>query len=145
MSATPIFSLRVPEVYESLETSANGLTNVEANNRLSLYGQNLLSKQRKTSFWEKLLREIARAPVVVLLIVGLAALLQRDGTVAGIIWSIVLINTALSFWREYRAEQATEKLRAILPSFTHVIRDGIENYIPSSEVVPGDVLVLAEG
>ncbi len=145
MSTTPIFSLRVPEVYEVLETSTNGLSNIEADTRLSLYGQNLLSKQERTSFWEKLAHEFTRTPVVVLLLVGLVALLQRDGTVAGIIWSIVLINTALSFWREYRAEQAIEKLREILPSFTHVIRDGIENYIPSSNVVPGDVLVLAEG
>ncbi|HEX9839828.1 MAG TPA: cation-transporting P-type ATPase [Anaerolineales bacterium] len=145
MSTTPIFSLRVREVYEALETSTNGLTNAEADARLSLYGQNLLSKQKKTSFWEKLAREFARTPVVVLLMVGLVALLQRDGIVAGIIWIIVLINTALSFWREYRAEQAVEKLREILPSFTHIMRDGVENYIPTSEVVPGDVLVLAEG
>ena len=145
MSTSPIFSLRVPEVYEALETSTNGLTNPEAKLRLSLYGQNLLSKQEKTSFWEKLGREFARTPVVVLLIVGFVALLQREGVVASIIWGIVLINTALSFWREYRAEQAIEKLREILPSFTHIMRDGIENYIPTSDVVPGDMLVLAEG
>ena len=82
---------------------------------------------------------------MVLLIVGFVALLQREGVVASIIWGIVLINTALSFWREYRAEQAIEKLREILPSFTHIMRDGIENYIPTSDVVPGDMLVLAEG
>jgi len=145
MSTSPIFSLRVPELFEALETSTTGLTNPEAKLRLSLYGQNLLSKQEKTSFWEKLAHEFTRTPVVVLLIVGFVALLQRDGVVAGIIWGIVLINTTLSFWREYRAEQAIEKLREILPSFTHIMRDGIENYIPTSDVVPGDVLVLAEG
>src|SRR5215211_3310405 len=132
MSTSPIFSLRVPDVFEALETSTKGLTNPEAKLRLSLYGQNLLSKQEKTSFWEKLAREFTRTPVVVLLIVGFVALLQRDGVVAGIMWGIVLINTALSFWREYRAEQAIEKLREILPSFTHIVRDGIENYIPTS-------------
>ena len=145
MSPAPIFSLRIPEVYETLETSINGLSNTETDTRLSLYGQNLLSKQEKTSFWEKLAREFTRIPVVTLLLVGLVALLQRDIIVAGIVWSIVLINNALSFWREYRAEQAIEKLREILPSFAHIIRDGAENYIPTSEVVPGDVLVLAEG
>jgi magnesium-transporting ATPase (P-type) len=145
MSTTPIFSLRVPEVYEDLQTSVTGLSNAEANVRLSLYGQNFLSKQKKTSFWEKFAREFGRTYAVVLLIVGLVTFLQRDVTVAGIIWSIVLGNIALSFWREYRAEQAIEKLRQILPSFAHIIRDGVENYIPASGVVPGDVLVLAEG
>jgi magnesium-transporting ATPase (P-type) len=90
-------------------------------------------------------RELTAIVLAVLLIVGVLALLQNDGVLAGIIWSIVVVNTVLSFWREYRAEQAIEKLREILPSFAHIARDGVESYIPASEVVPGDVLVLAEG
>lgn len=143
--SNPIFSLRVPEVFEALETSTAGLSNAEAEARLSLYGQNSLSPQKKEPVWKKLLRELVHAPALVLLIVGLIALLQRDGVLALIIWSIIIVNTGFSFWREYRAEQAIEKLREILPSFAHVIREGGESYIPSSEVVPGDVLVLAEG
>ncbi|MBI5842747.1 MAG: cation-transporting P-type ATPase [Chloroflexi bacterium] len=143
--STPIFSLRVTEVIEALETSPNGLSNAEAESRLSLYGHNILSKQKKEPVWEKLLQEFVHPPALVLLIVGLAALFQRDVVLAVIIWSIILVNTGFSFWREYRAEQAIEKLREILPSFAHVIREGIESYIPSSDVVPGDILVLAEG
>ena len=143
--STPIYSLRVPDVYGALETSTNGLANVDAEARLSLYGHNILSKQKKEPVWEKLLQEFVHPPALVLLIVGLAALSQRDVVLALIIWSIILLNTGFSFWREYRAEQAIEKLREILPSFAHVIREGIESYIPSSNVVPGDILVLAEG
>jgi Ca2+-transporting ATPase len=145
MTTTPIYSLRIPEVYEALETSTNGLATNEAENRISLYGHNLLSKQKQEPVWEKLLQEFAHPPALVLLIVGLAALLQRDLILAGIIWSIIVVNTGFSFWREYRAEQAIEKLREILPSFAHVIREGAESYVPSSEIVPGDMLVLAEG
>jgi Ca2+-transporting ATPase len=132
MSATPIYSLRVPEVCEALETSSVGLSNAEAEARLSLYGHNLLSKQKKEPVWEKLLREFIHPPALVLLIVGLAALLQHDGVLALIIWGIIVVNTGFSFWREYRAEQAIEKLREILPSFAHVIREGMESYLPSS-------------
>src|ERR1044071_4295409 len=141
----PISSLRVPEVCEALETSLNGLSNAEAEARLLLYGQNVLSKQKKTPIWEKLLQEFVRPPALVLLIVGLAALSQRELVLALIIWSIIIVNTGFSFWREHRAEQAIEKLREILPSFAHVVREGVESYIPSSEVIPGDLLVLAEG
>ncbi len=143
--STPIFGLRVPEVFEALETTTAGINNAEAETRLALYGQNILSPQKKEPVWEKLLRELGHAPALVLLIVGLLALLQRDSVLAAIIWSIIVVNTGFSFWREYRAEQAIEKLREILPSFAHVVREGVEGYIPSSEVVPGDVLVLAEG
>ncbi|MEP7136463.1 MAG: cation-transporting P-type ATPase [Chloroflexota bacterium] len=145
MTTTPIYSLRIPEVYAALETSANGLATSETETRISLYGQNILSKQKKTPLWEKLLHEFIHPPALVLLIVGLIALIQGDVVLAGIIWSIIVVNTALSFWREHRAGQAIEKLREILPSFAHVVRDGVESYIPSSNVVPGDVLVLAEG
>lgn len=143
--STPIYSLRIPEVYKALETSTQGLSNAEAESRLSLYGQNILSKQKKEPVWEKLLHEFVHPPAVVLLIVGLAALLQHDVILALIIWSIIVVNTGFSFWREYRAEQAIEKLREILPSFAHIIREGVESYLPASEVVPGDILILAEG
>ncbi|HMB23756.1 MAG: cation-translocating P-type ATPase [Chloroflexota bacterium] len=143
--STPIFSLRVPEVFEALETSTAGLTHAEAEARLSLYGQNILSQEKKEPVWERLLHDLFHPPAPVLLIVGFVALLQRENVLTVIIWSIVVINTGFSFWREYRAEQAIEKLRAILPSFAHVIREGVESYISASEVVPGDLLVLAEG
>src|SRR6266498_4008351 len=143
--STPIFNLRVPEVFEALETSTAGLSNAEAETRLSLYGENMLSQQKKESIWEKLIGELFHPPAIVLLLVGLIALLQRDGVLATIIWSIIIVNTGFSFWREYRAEQAIDKLREILPSFAHITRAGVESYIPSSHIVPGDVLVLAEG
>jgi Ca2+-transporting ATPase len=145
MSTTPIYSLRVPEFYEALETSPTGLPNAEAQARLLLYGRNILSKEKKQPVWEKLLHEFVHPPALVLLIVGLAALSQRDLVLAIIIWSIIVVNTAFSFWREHRAEQAIEKLREILPSFAHVIREAVEGYIPASNVVPGDILVLSEG
>ncbi len=143
--SSPIFSLRVSEALEALETSPAGLSSAEAESRLSLYGHNLLSKQKKEPVWKKLLQEFLHPPALVLIIVGLVSLTQRDLVLALIIWSIILVNTGFSFWREYRAEQAIEKLREILPSFAHVIREGVESYLPSSEVVPGDILVLAEG
>jgi magnesium-transporting ATPase (P-type) len=145
MSTTPIYSLRVSEIYQALETSLSGISTTEAESRLQLYGHNILSKHEKDPFWEKLVFEFIHPPALVLLGIGLVALILRDVWLAVIIWSIILVNTGFSFWREYRAEQAVEKLREILPSFAHIIRDGKESYLPASDVVPGDILVLAEG
>ena len=131
-------------MFEAFETSSTGLSNAEAETRRSLYGQNLLSEQKKEPFWEKLLHEsfTTRCGFADR---GTCRPIQDDGVLALIIWSIVLVNTGFSFWREYRAEQAIEKLREILPSFAHIVREGVESYIPSSDLVPGDMLVLAEG
>ena len=62
-----------------------------------------------------------------------------------VIWILELANLGFSFWREYRAEQAIEKLRQVLPSYALVNRDSNDAHLPASELVPGDVLILAEG
>jgi Ca2+-transporting ATPase len=145
MSSDPIYSLRTVDVFKSLETTPDGLTTAEAGSRRSLYGPNILSEHRKEPLWQKLLRHVTHSLALLLLGVGIAAFLQRDFVLGTFIWLLVLINAALSFWREHRAEQAIEKLREVLPAYALIIRDGQEVHVPTSEVVPGDILVLAEG
>jgi magnesium-transporting ATPase (P-type) len=82
---------------------------------------------------------------LLLWIAGLLALITGEGGLAFIVWAIILINAALSFWQEYRAEQALDALRRLLPDYTRVMRSGNEMMIPSSQVVLGDLLILAEG
>jgi len=145
MSSTPIFSLRIPEVYQSLETSNAGLAAAEAGSRRALYGENLLSEQPQAPTWVKYIQQLRHPFIIVLILTAGLALWNGDRTLALIILLLSLVNSAFSFWREHRAEQAVEKLRHLLPTYAHVIRDGNEQHVPASEVVPGDVLILAEG
>ncbi len=145
MSTAPIHSLRVSEVYQSLETSPSGLTEPEVQARLSLYGENLLAEAAHAPVWQKTIRQV-RHPFVLLMILGaVLSLSQHDITLTVIILLLTLLNSGFSFWREYRAERAAEKLRRLLPSYAHIVRDGEESHVPASQVVPGDVLILAEG
>jgi magnesium-transporting ATPase (P-type) len=61
------------------------------------------------------------------------------------IWMVNLINGVFSFVQEYRAERATAALRRLLPTYVRALRNGQELRIPAEEVVPGDVMLLAEG
>jgi Ca2+-transporting ATPase len=145
MSSAPIYSLRVPEVLAAMETSFGGLSGVEVEARLRLYGKNVLSAPSRTDLTKKLLQQ-ARHPFILLsLLAILISLWQQDGTLAAVILALTITNTAFSYWRENRAEQATEKLSHLLPSFAHVVRDGQDVHIPTGTVVPGDMLVLEEG
>jgi P-type Ca2+ transporter type 2C len=56
-----------------------------------------------------------------------------------------VINEVFSFWQEYRAEKATEALRRLLPDHARILRDGEEQRILAEELVPGDVVLMAEG
>lgn len=145
MSLHPIHSLRVPEVFSSLETSPGGLSSTEAAARRALYGDNVLAEQPHPPRWRRVASQ-ARHPFVLLMVLAAAiSLWQGDLTLALIIFTLSIINGGFSYWRERRARQATEKLRRLLPAYAHVVRDGVEVHLPSIEVVPGDVLMLAEG
>ncbi len=145
MASEPIYSLRVQETYKSLETSPDGLPTAEAQSRLSLYGENRLSEQPKKHITEKIGGHLFHPQAGILLLASLLAFIGGDILLGLAIIALIILNAIFSFWREYRAEQAVEKLQEILPAYAHVIRNGSEEHIPAREVVPGDILILAEG
>lgn len=145
MSSAPIYSLRVPEVFQTMEASPKGLSTSEAESRKSLYGDNVLSEQPRPPEWQKFIRQIRHPFNLLMVLAALISLWQKEWTLALIILLLSIANSAFSYWREHRAEQAIDKLRHLLPSYAHIIRDGTDVHIPSSDVVPGDLLILAEG
>jgi P-type Ca2+ transporter type 2C len=145
MSSAPIYSLRVPEVFQTMETSPKGLSSAEAESRKLLYGDNVLTEQPQPPGWQKFIRQVRHPFILLMVLAAVLSLWQRDWTLALIILLLSIANSAFSYWREHRAEQAIEKLRHLLPSYAHLIRSGTDVHIPASEVVPGDLLILAEG
>ena len=145
MVSDPIYLLPISEVFTSLETSANGLTASEVEARRQLYGSNQLTEPPREPAWRKFLAYAAHPMALLLWLAGGIALGLREPTLGVIIWIVVLVNAAFSYWREYRAEQATAVLQHLLPSYARVIRNGVEAKVATSDLVAGDVLVLAEG
>ena len=145
MSSAPIYSLRVPEVFQTMETSQAGLSTLDAESRRSLYGDNVLSEQPHPPAWQRIIVHIRNPFILLMVLAAILSLWQRDWTLASIILLLTITNSVFSYWREYRAEQAIEKLRHLLPSYAHIVRNGLDIHIPANEVVPGDLLILAEG
>ncbi|OGO45888.1 MAG: ATPase [Chloroflexi bacterium RBG_16_63_12] len=145
MSSAPLYTLRVSEVCEALETSPDGLTPAEVQARLALYGRNVLAEPPGAPMWRKLLAHTVHPMALLLWVAGAVALLGGHPLLGGVIVSVVVVNAGFSFWQEYRAERAVALLKKLLPAYARVIRAGLEEKIPAAEVVPGDVLVLAQG
>jgi magnesium-transporting ATPase (P-type) len=145
MPSEPIYSLRESEVFGALETSPEGLSTAEAESRRSLYGSNLLSEPEKFQLGRRLWESVSILQGLVLLAAAGAAVLLGNWLLSFFIFALVIANAFFAFYREYRAGQAIEKLRDILPASAHVLRDGGDVRVQASEVVPGDVLVLEEG
>ena len=137
--------LRAAEVYPALETSPTGLSSGEVSARLELYGHNQLSTPPPPSLWLKFAQHVFHPLSLVLWLAGAIAIVGREPLLSIVIWLLVLVNAAFTFWREYRARQIMSALHQVLPSYARLVREGREIQMPSHEVVPGDVLILAEG
>jgi len=145
MASLPLYSLRVADVFAALETSPDGLTPDEAQARIALYGRNVISEPPGLPLRRKLIGHATHSMALLLWAAGAIAFLSGEHGLGIVIWIVVLVNAGFSFWQEYRAEQAVTILKHLLPAHAHVIRGGEEVEIPAADVVPGDILVLAEG
>ena len=140
-------------VAAELETDVRrGLSSAEAAARLERYGPNELEAAEAVPAWRKLLSQFAD-PLIYLLLaaVGVSLVAWAVEGAEGVpfeaivISVIVVLNGVLGYVQEARAEQAVAALQRMAAATAGVLRDGREERIPAAEVVPGDVLLLAEG
>jgi len=129
-----------------------GLTSEEAAARLERYGPNQLDSATPVARWRKLLAQFNDPLIYLLLgavVVSLGAwVLEGREEIpfeAIVIAAIVILNAVLGYVQEARAEQAVAALQRMAAASAGVLRDGQEQEVPATEVVPGDILVLAEG
>lgn len=121
------------------------MSSENAAEQLRRVGPNSVEDARRLSALRLLLRQF-ESPLVLILIFGAAiSLALREWVDAGIILTIVLGSTLLGFYQEYRASAAVEALKRRLALTYRVVREGIEQTVPASAIVPGDVIVLSAG
>jgi magnesium-transporting ATPase (P-type) len=125
--------------------SEKGLPAQEVQTRLETYGPNQIKEARKTSLLLKFVSNFTHLMAMLLWVGGVVALIARMPELAIAIWLVNVINGAFSFWQEFRAEKATDALKKLLPAYSRVLRDGVEQRILAEELVPGDIVLLAEG
>ncbi len=141
----PLYALRPEEVYRRLESSPEGLSEQEAAERLARYGPNELKETRKTPRWRVFLGNLTNFFAILLWIAAALSVVAGSIIVAVAIAAVIIINAIFAFWQEYKAEQAVEALRRLLPRRARVVREGQERVIEARELVPGDVVLLSEG
>src|SRR2546426_8659441 len=145
-------ALRPEAVLQRLESSPLGLTTRDSATRLARVGPNELVQTTRISPLRILLTQFTDALVIVLIIaaiisaaLGLAQNETSDLYDAILIIAIVIMNAVLGFLQEYRAERSLEALKTLAAPRAHVVREGAVVAIPSRELVPGEVIVLAAG
>ncbi|MCI1902702.1 MAG: cation-transporting P-type ATPase [Enterococcaceae bacterium] len=133
------------ELLKQFQTAATGLSQAEAEKRLSQYGKNAIEAEKQESTIKKFLKNFTSLMALLLWVAGFIAFFAGMMELGIAIWLVNVINGIFSFWQQYQAERATAALQKMLPDKIQVIRDGKAKVIVSEEVVPGDIVQIKGG
>ena len=144
------------DVLKEMNSTVNGLTRNEANQRLERYGKNKLKEAEKEPLIKKFINSISD-PMIIMLIsaAGIQALVNvlqmKNGFKMSefadviVILAVVIINTIMSIFQENKAEGAMDALMQMTASTSKVLRDGQIEIVKSEDIVVGDVIVFEAG
>ena len=123
----------------------SGLNSAELAQRLAQHGENRLAERPPRPAWLKFLDQFRSLLVLILLGAGLLAGAVGEVKDAVVIVLVVLLNAALGFFQEHRAENALAALRNMLAPVARVRRGGEVVQVEAAQLVPGDILLLEAG
>jgi Ca2+-transporting ATPase len=136
----------VSAVVRALDSdAAAGLDDGEARRRLERHGPNELPDRAARGPWRVLIDQLASVMVAILVAAAGVSVLLGDLNDALVILAIVLLNTALGFAQEHRAERAMAALKRLAVPTVRLRRAGAVRSASAREVVPGDVVLLEAG
>lgn len=132
-------------VTSALKTGTSGLGEQDVNARLQQHGLNILQVKKKKTWPVMLLSQFTDFMILVLLAAAVISGIIGEATDAMVIVSIVIINAVIGFIQEWRAEKAMEALEGMAATHARVVRDGRQQDVEASGLVPGDLVILESG
>jgi Ca2+-transporting ATPase len=137
-------AMTIEEIFKHLATSVQGLSHQEAKKRLELFGKNVIQEE-KISKLRIFFRQFNNVLIYILLAASLISLFVGEWADFLVINLIIVINSLIGFWQELKAESSIAALKRLTESKNKVMREGELTLVFSSELVPGDYLILHEG
>jgi Ca2+-transporting ATPase len=138
-------AMEIEETMKQLDSKETGLSQEEVQKRLQQYGTNELQKEKGTSPIKMFLQQFEDLLIIILLVATGLSLFLQEYTDAIVIVAIVIACAVLGFVEEYRSEKALEALKKMTAPTAVVLRGGKEVKIQTSEIVPGDIILLYTG
>ncbi len=139
------YKQEIDKIYEEFESSSNGISNKEADNRINKYGKNELPKGKQKKVYEIFLEQFRSPIVYIMFIAGILSIVGKEYFDAIAIMFIVLVDAVVGTIQEFQASKEAESLQNLIKVKSKVLRDGKEKMINSEELVVGDILILESG
>lgn len=141
----PWHALDAAEVLARTQSCLQGLTAREATARLAQYGPNLLPSKPPPGLGLIFLHQFLSPLIYILIVAGLVSMAIGEWTDAGFIFAVILLNSVLGTFQEWKAERSAASLQQLLKTSCHVKRDDQVQGLVAEELVPGDIVILASG
>jgi P-type Ca2+ transporter type 2C len=139
-------SLSAEDVAEKLKTDlSTGLTAEEVARRLRVFGPNVLQDSNATSILHMLASQFADPMISILILAAAVAGFLNEAADALTIVTIVLLNSAIGFYQEYRADKALYLLKQMTVTQSKAIREGKVTTLSATALVPGDIVLVEAG
>ena len=140
-----MYNQPISKVLQHFTTTAEGLSASEVQKRIAKYGNNELQEKKKVPPWLLFLLQFKDFMILILMAAAVLSGVMGDMTDTIIILVIVILNAIVGFVQEYRAGKALEALKKMTVTQTQVLRDGHPVLISSTELVPGDIVIMEAG
>lgn len=138
-------NLDLGDIFEKTGSSEQGLTQNAVRENLLKYGQNKLAEKKKKPVWLLFVNQFTDFMILVLIAAAIISGIAGDSVDMIIILVIVLLNAIIGFVQEFRAEKAMEALKKMATPQSTVLRNGEVTTVISTDLVPGDIVLLEAG
>lgn len=133
------------EVLKELNTSEQGLSDKEVQERRKQYGPNELQAAKQRSRLAIFLSQFKDVMILILAAAAIVSIVAGETTDAIVILAIILVNAVIGYYQEYNAEKSIRMLQKMAAQHTLALRNGATQDIDAAELVPGDIIILEAG
>ena len=133
------------EILGQFQVTEQGLTSFQAEKILAEKGENVLEEGKRKSTLQVFLEQFCDLLVVILIIAALISMVSGNVESTVVILAVIILNAILGTVQHAKAEKSLDSLKSLSSPNAKVLRDGQKVEIPSSKVVPGDILYLEAG
>ncbi|HCM9178945.1 cation-transporting P-type ATPase [Enterobacter kobei] len=141
----PYYQQTVDETLSNIHSTLEGLSGTEASARLQQHGENALPQKEGKPAWLRFLAHFNDVLIYVLLVAALLKLFMGHWVDMLVILGVAIVNALIGHIQESNAEKSLQSIRNMLSSEAVVVRQGNHETIPTTALVPGDIVVIRAG
>lgn len=133
------------DILKQLNSSENGLSTKEAEDRIEKYGKNIFEEKKSTSKFMIFLSQFKSPITMILIFAAILSIFLKDYSDGVIILIIILISSFLSYLHESKAKDAVKKLLSSVSVTSSVLRDGKFQELDNGNLTVGDIIKVKTG